>query len=588
MPSYSQDIIEEVRSRNPVVDVIGSYVHLTKKGGSYFGLCPFHNEKSPSFSVSASKQMYYCFGCGKGGNVLTFIMDYENCSFPEAMELLAKRAGIELPKQEFSREQQREADARSVLLKIHRDAAYFYCYVLKTPEGQAGLDYLKSRELSDETIRSFGLGYGGQRPDSLYRYLKSKGYTDQQLKDSGLVTLYERGARDRFWNRVMYPIMDVNSRVIGFGGRVMGQGEPKYLNSPETKIFDKSRNLYGLNVARKTREKYILVCEGYMDVISMHQAGFTNAVASLGTAFTGSHGMLLKRYTEEAVLCYDHDGAGKKAALRAIPILRETGLKLRVLDLSPYKDPDEFIKNMGKDAFRDRIRDARNAFLFEIDCLREEFDFQNPEDKSRFFHEAAKRLSAFSDEIERGSYTEAVSKEFGIDFSVLKKQVSAAGNQIGLTETRSETEKPKSGIQSMRPRDFGVQEAERLVLTALAERPGLFREIGAVLKVTDFSGALTGQVAALLFGQLKENRVNPAELLTHFIDTDDYSDAASILSSTFSEGMSEESGKQALQEAVRKVRGTGLDREIAQETDPSKLMELLRAKQSLRDLRLEV
>jgi len=224
MPSYSQDIIEEVRSRNPIADVIGSYVHLTKKGGNYFGLCPFHNEKSPSFSVSPSKQMYYCFGCGKGGNVLTFIMDYENCSFPEAMEILAKRAGLELPKQEYSREQRQEADERTLLLKIHKDAAYFYCYMLKNPEGQPGLDYLRGRELRDETIRSFGLGYGGQRPDALYRYLKSKGYTDRQLKDSGLVTLYERGARDRFWNRVMFPIMDVNNRVIGFGGRVMGQG----------------------------------------------------------------------------------------------------------------------------------------------------------------------------------------------------------------------------------------------------------------------------------------------------------------------------------------------------------------------------
>ena len=294
---YSEEIIEEVRQRNPIVDVIGSYVHLTKKGGNYFGLCPFHNEKSPSFSVSASKQMYHCFGCGKGGNVLTFIMEYENYSFPEAMEMLAKRAGIDLPQQEYTPQMKAEADQRTMLLKMHKDAAIFYVSMLRSPQGKPGLDYLKKRELTDETIRSFGLGYAGPHPEALYRYLKSKGYTDSQMKDSGLISIRERGEGDRFWNRVMYPIMDVNNRVIAFGGRVMGDGQPKYLNSPETKIFDKSRNLYGLNVARRTKEKYFLVCEGYMDVISMHQAGFTNAVASLGTAFTSQHGMITVSYT---------------------------------------------------------------------------------------------------------------------------------------------------------------------------------------------------------------------------------------------------------------------------------------------------
>jgi len=341
-------------------------------------------------------------------------------------------------------------------------------------------------------------------------------------------------------------------------------------------------------VARKSREKYILVCEGYMDVISMHQAGFTNAVASLGTAFTGSHGMLLKRYTEEAVLCYDHDGAGKKAALRAIPILRETGLKLRVLDLSPYKDPDEFMKNLGQDAFRERIRDAQNAFLFEIACLREEYDFGDPGDKSRFFHETAKRLAAFPDEIERNSYTEAVANSYGIDYGVLKKQVSTVGNQVGLAEKSPEISKPKSGIQSLKPRDFGILEAERLVLTALTDRPELFRTIGDILSPADFSGELMQKMAEILFGQLRTGQVNPGDILTHFIDTDDYSEAAALLSSNFAEGLSEESGNLALSEAVRKVKENGLDKEVAVETDPARLMELLQKKQGLRNLRLEV
>ena len=294
---YPDDIIEEVRSRNDIVDVISQYVSLKKKGANYFGLCPFHNEKSPSFSVSPSKQMYYCFGCGAGGNVITFVMEYENYSFVEAVKYLADRAGITLPEMEDSREAKARRDLKNTLLEINRLAANYFYYQLKQPQGRPGYEYLKNRKLTDETITHFGLGFANKVPDDLYRYMRSKGYSDSILKETGLFFIEERGSRDKFWNRVMFPILDVNNRVIGFGGRVMGDGEPKYLNSPETKLFDKSRNLFGLNFARKSREKYLLICEGYMDVIAMHQAGFTNAVASLGTAFTAQHAILLKRST---------------------------------------------------------------------------------------------------------------------------------------------------------------------------------------------------------------------------------------------------------------------------------------------------
>lgn len=305
---YPDEFIEEVRMRNDIVDVIGNSVHLQKKGSSYFGLCPFHNEKSPSFSVSRDKQMYYCFGCGAGGNVITFVMEYENFSFVEAVQYLAERAGMEIPKQEYSPEARRQADLKGTLLEIQKKAATYFYYQLKAGSGKAGYEYLKNRGLSDDTIRSFGLGFANPYPDDLYRYLKKEGYSDEILRESGLVKIEERGAYDKFWNRVMFPIMDINNRVIGFGGRVMGDGSPKYLNSPETKIFDKSRNMYGMNVARRSRKPYLLVCEGYMDVISMHQAGFTNAVASLGTAFTAQHGLLIKRYVHEVILTYDSDG----------------------------------------------------------------------------------------------------------------------------------------------------------------------------------------------------------------------------------------------------------------------------------------
>ena len=335
---YSEELIEEVRSRNDIVDVISGYVRLQKKGSSYFGLCPFHNEKSPSFSVSRQKQMYYCFGCGAGGNVFTFLMEYENFSFVEAMKYLADRAGIELPEQEYSKEAKERADLKATILEMNRLAAKYFYVQLKNERGFHAYRYLKDRQLSDEMILAFGLGYSNPYSDDLYKYLRGKGYSEELIRKAGLINTDERqGVYDKFWNRVMFPIMDVNNRVIGFGGRVMGDGKPKYLNSPETVVFDKSRNLYGLNRARTSRKPYFLLCEGYMDVISLHQAGFTNAVASLGTALTAGHASLIKRYVKEVYLTYDSDDAGTRAALRAVPILREAGISAKVIRI-PYTD----------------------------------------------------------------------------------------------------------------------------------------------------------------------------------------------------------------------------------------------------------
>ena len=286
MPWYTEEQIEEVRAANDIVNVIGSYVKLKRSGSSYTGLCPFHNEKTPSFSVNQERQMYKCFGCGAGGSVITFVMEYENYTFPEAIESLAERAGITLEKNEADKQHKEQESIRIKLLEINRKAGSYYYAMLKSAQGKAGYEYLKSRGLSDETIRHFGLGYAGQGKNNLYQFLRHEGYQDNILKETGLFKIDERGAYDKFFNRVIFPIMDAGSRVIGFGGRVMGDAKPKYLNSPETKLFDKSRNLFGLNYAKLGKNKNMILCEGYMDVIALHQAGFTNAVASLGTAFT--------------------------------------------------------------------------------------------------------------------------------------------------------------------------------------------------------------------------------------------------------------------------------------------------------------
>ena len=377
---YSDEIIEEIRSKNDIVDVISEYVKLTKKGSSYFGLCPFHNEKSPSCSVSPSKQMFFCFGCHAGGNVFTFITKYENCDFTEAVQQLAARAGVKLPDKNDSAEARAEVSARQKTLEANKEAAKFYYNQLRGSGGEAGMKYLCGRMLTAQTMSHFGLGFARMATDDLVRYLKTKGFDDRMIIDAGLASYDEkRGTHDKFWNRVMFPIMDVNNHVIAFGGRVMGKGEPKYLNSPETKVFEKSRNLYALNYAKAARKGNMILCEGYMDVISMHQAGFTQAVASLGTSFTEGQANILKRYSKSILLAYDSDGPGIAAALRAIKILRSQGMSGRVINMQPYKDPDEFIKALGAEEFQKRLDNAENAFMFEIRRLQQDYDMEDAE-----------------------------------------------------------------------------------------------------------------------------------------------------------------------------------------------------------------
>ena len=591
---YPEEIVEEVRSRNDIVDVISGYVKLQKKGSNYFGLCPFHNEKSPSFSVSPQKQMYYCFGCGAGGNVITFLMEYESYTFPEALKVLADRAGVKLPEVEYSKEERAKADRRSVLLEINKLAANYFYYQLHQPQGKIGYEYFQSRQLSDDTIRRFGLGFANKTSSDLYQYLRSKGYGDDILKDTGLVTVEERGSHDKFWNRVMFPIMDVNNRVIGFGGRVMGEGTPKYLNSPETLIFDKSRNLYGLNYARTSREKYILACEGYMDVIAMHQAGFTNAVASLGTAFTSQQAALLKRYTDTVILTYDSDGAGIRAALRAIPILKEVGISARVLSLKPYKDPDEFIKNMGADAFRERIREAQNSFLFEVDVLKRDFHLEDPEEKTRFHNAVARKLLEFPETLERDNYIRAVSQAQFIPYEDLKRLVNRLGMQAGIQPSRTpktsgEGYGREADTRKKKEKDDGIRRSQRLLLTWLIERPELFEKIKGVVDAEDFKEPLYHQVAQMVFEGHEKGNLNPAAILNHFInDEEQYKEAAALFNASLQESLNNEEQKKAFLETVLKVRKNSLDEASRKATDIGQLQQIIREQAALKTLKITI
>lgn len=584
---YSDDIIEEVRSKNDIVDVVSQYVKLTRKGSSYFGLCPFHNEKTPSFSVTPGKQMYYCFGCGAGGNVFNFIMEYENYTFGEALKHLADRAGVELPKIEYSKEVRQKAQEKAELLEINKQAAQYFYYQLRTDKGQRGYEYLKNRGLSEETMRKFGLGYSDKFSDGLYRFLKSKGYQDERLRESGLFNVDERhGMYDKFWNRVIFPIMDVNNRVIGFGGRVMGDAKPKYLNSPETKIFDKSRNLYGLNIARTTRRKYLILCEGYMDVIAMHQAGFNNAVASLGTALTSGHASLLKRYTQEVLLLYDSDEAGIRAALRGIPILREAGVNSRVVSLKPYKDPDEFIKNMGPEAFEKRLDEAKDSFLFRVSVAEDEFPMEEPQGQNRFFERCAEMLLELKDELERNLYIDAIVKiyrgRYGISGEDLKKRV----NTLALKGTPAEHRmQPKSGTSEKKKRESASDTSQKLMLTWLVTYPGIFDKVAQYLSPEDFVVPLYREVAQMLFRQREEGEVNPARLLNSFPDSEEQREVASLFNAAIHLENQQEQDR-AFADTLLRIKQESLAEKNRNwdPTDLQGLQELVKAKKELEDL----
>lgn len=584
---YSEEFIEEVRQRNDIVDVISGYVNLKKSGSNFTGLCPFHNEKTPSFSVSGGKQMYYCFGCGTGGNVFTFLMEYENLTFPEALEQLAERVGMALPEKSNSEEDRRRRNTREQILEIYKLAANYYYTKLNSGRGEEAKKYLLQRALSEETIRRFGLGYSDKFSDDLYQYMKKKGFDDTILNQTGLFTFHEKkGVYDKFWNRVMYPIMDRSGKVIAFGGRVMGDGKPKYLNSPETMVFDKSRNLYGLNFVHGRQDQGMIICEGYMDVIALHQAGFTNAVASLGTAFTSQQSSLLKRYTDTVYLCYDSDGAGVKAALRAIPLLKEAGLTVRVIDMKPYKDPDEFIKGLSVEEFQNRIHSAQNSFFYEIGILQREYDMGDPEEKTKFMNEAAKKCLTFENEIERNNYIEAFSREYGIrseDFRQLVKHHAAAAVGIQYEKIKSERQKKKDSRK-----EDGIGRIQAILLTWISEDLSLYPIVKETVLPEDFLDEPYREVAKLLYEQAETGSMSPATIISRFDSKEEQSVVAGLFNRQVKEVREHTEREKALNEVVKTLKKASLEKQSREITDLSQLQALIAEKKKLEHLSLRL
>lgn len=522
MPSYySEDVIRQVREANDIVDVLSGYMTLERKGGNYFGLCPFHGEKTASFSVNQRDQYFHCFGCGVGGNVFTFLMKMENMTFPEALKELADRGRVELPEVEMSPEEKARFEHRDRLLQAAREAANFYYYQLShAPDNSTVSRYLKKRQITDEYRKKFGLGYSPVSRNALSQYLQKKGYTPEELLQAGLLSGKDDKLYDRFFNRLMFPILDTAGRPIAFGGRVMGDGEPKYLNSPDSELFNKRFQLFGMSIAKRTRRDHLIMVEGYMDVLSLHQAGFDNAVASLGTALTREQANLIKRYNDKVILCYDSDGAGTKAARRAIPILEAAGLEIRVMQVPGTKDPDEFIKENGAEAFESVIAGAVSPIDFELRVL-EKDNGATVEGQIQTLRSMKEKLAEIVNDTEREIHIRDVAAKMKVPPESLKAEVEDLRRTTGLLEKSTERSERRA-MTKVIMEERG--DAASTLLAALIARPETYRYMRSYLSEEDFSceDAFHKEAAAYVLDKLNRNEAPAiADLISRFETLED-------------------------------------------------------------------
>ncbi len=583
---FPQELIDQVQQNNDIVDVINEYIPLTKKGANYVCLCPFHQDSNPSLTVSRQKQLFKCFACGEGGNVITFLQKYDAKSFVEAVQTLADRAGIKLPENyqsEYSKEKQ---DQKQRLIDCNIEAARYFYALLRSDDGKKGLEYFKKRELSDETMKKFGLGYSNVNGKDCIAYLKNQGFKDKEIIDAGIGVYDERnGLRAKFWNRVMFPIKNQAGKVIGFGGRVLGEGEPKYLNSPETPVFNKSTNLYAFDLAKASRSTYFILCEGYMDVIALHQAGFNMAVASLGTAFTPGQANIIRRYVKDVYLSYDSDGPGVKAAIRASKICREYGLSCKVIDMSPYKDPDEFIKALGRDEYQKRIDEAKNAFIFEIGVLRKQYDSSDPDANTRYDNEVAALLAEMKDEVQRTNYIKACAKEMGISESTLSDMVA---KEAGKVRRFSEPVHEKSGIHEKK--DDPNIKAQQLMLTYLAEYPSIYPQLEKIITPEDFTDETCREVAVRFFEDIKNGNASPARMVSMFEDEEIQNKVSDMFTGYLNGIEGREEKEAALVDIIYRIKANSLEemKNSGQSVDPTLFMKKKKELIDIRRIKIQI
>ena len=510
MARYSEEIINDVRQSNDIVDVISQYVHLKRSGRNFFGLCPFHNEKSPSFSVSPDKQIFHCFGCGVGGNVITFISKIEGLNFIETVQMLAERANIQLPTLENSGDAQKEI-LKDKVYKVNEFAAEFYHQNLYKPQAKLAQEYVKKRQLSNETLKSFKIGFSG-RINELYQELKKQGFGEQEILESGLVNKNDRGQYiDRYRNRLMFPICDVRGRVIAFGGRVLDDSKPKYINSPENIVYSKGRHLFGLNVAKKGDTKKLLIVEGYMDVISLHQRGITNVVAPLGTALTEQQGWLLRKNSEQIILSFDSDEAGLQAKLRALEILQNMGCDLRVLQMEGAKDPDEYILKYGNVRFQSLVDKALSVIEFKVKILKKDLNLENTNDKIKFLNEIAKLISKVDNTIEREVYIEKIAKEYDISKEAIYAEVNKLTYKGLKSEKILEKSKPVVTHKKIEKKEVSpaIKKRENTIISILLTGDlSIFQIIKRSIKPEDFQDEVNANIAKKLYEELEKGNSN--------------------------------------------------------------------------------
>lgn len=590
---YPQELIDEIRTQNDIVSVISEYIALKPKGSSYFGLCPFHNESTPSFSVSADKQFYYCFGCGESGNVYSFIMRMENCDFPEAVKRLADRAHISLPEPEYSAEAARAERLKQQIYEMHRAAGRYYYAALHSRNGERALKYLNERGVKEEIQKRFGIGYAPSGRDHLCRYLKEKGFSTDAMIKSGLVMVSKdgKGLYDRFFNRLMFPIFDLQGRPIAFGGRVIDKGEPKYLNSPETVVFNKSRTLYGMNFAKAARKKEIILVEGYMDMISIYQAGFPNVVAGLGTAFNNDHARTLRKLADSVILLYDSDEAGTRAALRAIPVLVNNGFDVKVTQVKGAKDADEFIKKYGAEAFGKLIVDAVSHITFRIGCAGKNYNLENADHRVRFAEEAAKILADVTNDIERDVYTKETAAVCGIDEAALRSRISRirdASESEFLMEAEKKRKRVYSDKESRDIRPKGITEAQKTILSMAVDNDKVLKAVFSVLKPEEFEDGVYRTLAERIYNDSVSGRKSvPADLVSCFENIEDQNTAAAVFA-VKNDIDNVSKLEKAVTENVRLIKKNYTDSLLAKASTAEEVKRLIDVKRKLDELYITI